>query len=161
MYESIDMAVNLYELPEFCGLNEKMTGEGIKIKKALAPDKTAVLAFVRDTFSQGWADECEKSLLSDSCYIAVKDKSVVGFACYDSTALGYFGPLGVHPSQRGKGIATVLSHKCLTSMRERGYGYAIINAGPSEYYRKNFGAVAIAPPTDSATGVYINLIDAD
>ncbi len=143
----MDLIVNLYDLPEEVEADPRpaLAAQGIKIKRALAADKSEICEFIRREFSQGWADEAEKALMNypSALYIAVYEEKVVGFGCYDTSALGYYGPLGVDKTMRGKGIAHALTSICLKAMREKGYGYAIINAGPVEYYIKRLNAKII------------------
>jgi len=156
MLQDLDIIVNLYNLPEYEDQRPKLAEQGIFIKRAVSPDKTEILDFIRREFSNGWADEAEKAIFNcpSSCYIAVCDHKVVGFACYDSVALGYYGPLGVAASMRKKGIGEALTFCCLNAMREKGYGYIIINAGPVEYYIKHLNAQVIG----DHKGVYTNMI---
>lgn len=61
----------------------------------------------------------------------------MGYACYDATAPDFFGPTRVLDSEQSHGVGTALLLRCLTAMREYGYGYAIIGSvGPVEFYRK-------------------------
>ena len=155
-----DMLVKLYNMPK---INEsiRLAENRVTIKRAMALDKTAVLEFVRTHFFENWADECEKAIFNQpsSCYIAVKDGGIVGFACYDATALGVFGPTGVLESMRGKGVGKALFGSCLTSMKEKGYAYAIIGwvTDAVNFYIKTANAIVIedSPPHKS---VYKNLI---
>ena len=156
----MDVLVNLYNLPfENDGCAEFYEKTGIAIKRVLSCDKTAVLDFIKEEFSQGWADEAEKAIFNNpsTCFIAVKDKKVIAFACYDSTALGYYGPLGVAKSARGLGIGTYITRRALLSMREAGYGYCVFNAGPVDYYVKTLNAMVIG----EHPGVYKNTIGYD
>lgn len=143
----MDLIVNLYDLPADVEADPRpaLAEKGIKIKRALAADKSDICDFIRREFSRGWADEAEKALMNfpSALYIAVCEEKVVGFACYDTSALGYYGPLGVDKTMRGKGIAQALTSICLKAMRDKGYGYAIINAGPVEYYIKRLNAKII------------------
>ena len=154
----MDLIVNLYDLPEDVEADPRpaLAAQGIKIKRALAADKSEICEFIRREFSQGWADEAEKALMNfpSALYIAVYEEKVVGFGCYDTSALGYYGPLGVDEKMRGKGIAHALTSVCLKAMREKGYGYAIINAGPVEYYIKRLNAKIIG----DHNAVFENLI---
>lgn len=155
-----DMLVNLYELPEIINYREGLDSS-IKIKCAMAPDSGRVCDFIRENFGDGWADETKKALYNTppSCFIAVKDKKILGFACYDATALGYFGPVGVLENLRGTGIGGALTLRCMLAMREKGYGYAIIGwVGPVAFYEKICGAKIIEP---SRPGYYKNMISVD
>ena len=158
-----DMLVRLYDMPRK-DYSAEMAAQGIRIMRAFIGDKTKVLAFVKENFGEGWMLECERAILQSpsTCYIAVKDKEVVGFACYDATAKNFFGPTGVKESLRGRKIGAALLHACMNSIREQGYAYAIIgwvdDARP--FYEKEVGAVSIegAEPKKS---IYSTLIDMD
>jgi GNAT superfamily N-acetyltransferase len=149
-----DMLVKLYNLPEIWSSGISQIVPGITIRKPLGSEKSMVVEWVRQKFGEFWVSEMEMtfSRLPVSCYIAQQDKKMVGFACYDATALGYFGPTGVDESFRGKGIGRALLLSCLLEMRMKGYGYAIIGwVGPQEFYEKVVGAVVIP---DSTPGLW-------
>ncbi len=55
------------------------------------------------------------------CFIATENGKLVGFACYDSSSKGFFGPIGVDPQRRGENIGQALLVRTLTAMREYGY----------------------------------------
>lgn len=87
-----------------------------------------------------------------SCFIAVRAAHVVGFACYEVTARGFFGPTGVLASERGQGVGTALLFRSLQALRELGYAYAIIgDAGPVQFYIRTLGGILIP---DSSPGIY-------
>lgn len=153
-----DMLVRLYRLSEERVLEaeRELRGNGILLKKAMTPDLFAVTEFVRRNFSEGWAGECTAAVLKNCCWIAVKERRIIGFACYDTTIPDYFGPTGVLESERGQGIGKVLLLRALMSMKEMGYAYAVIGwAGPTEFYRRCVGAEPIA---DSIPHSYRNLV---
>ncbi|WP_165444058.1 GNAT family N-acetyltransferase [Lachnoclostridium sp. Marseille-P6806] len=133
-----DMLTRLMELPA------ETLPEGVRIVRALALDKGKVLDFVRENFGEGWLGECEAALLHQpsGCYIAIRNRQVIGFACYDATAPDFFGPIGVAGEERGKGVGAALLVRTLRAMREQGYVYAVIgwvdDAAP--FYRKFLGA---------------------
>ena len=155
----MDMLVKLYEVQDDLPLMEKLKSEGILIKKAMAPDLTKITSWVKDTFGQGWADECTAGILVGGCWIAVKDQQVIGFACYDATLPDFFGPTGVLEEMRGRGIGRALLIRCLLSMKEKGYAYAIIgSAGPMDFYKKAVGAI---PIEGSVPGAYRNMVGAE
>lgn len=153
-----DLLVKLYDLPE---IPQYKLPEGVTVKRVMSPDIGRVMDFIKENFSDGWAWEASKAMYNQpsSCFIAVKEKQVIGFACYDTTALDYFGPLGVKADERKGGIGGTLTLKCLYAMKEKGYGYAIIgSAGPVDFYRKVCGATVIE---SANSGVYINMINKD
>lgn len=144
-----DMLVKLYSL-DYKSAQVQLSQEGIMVKKAWIGDKDAILKFVRDNFKDelSWANECEYALFNNpvSCYIAVKNKEIIGFACYEATAKGFFGPMGVRADCRKKGVGAELLTRSLLSMKEAGYAYAIIGWPASsaiEFYKKQVDAVII------------------
>ncbi|MBQ7160430.1 MAG: GNAT family N-acetyltransferase [Clostridia bacterium] len=154
----LDVLINLYNLPEDARRDPRpeLAKQGIQIKRALPCDRSEIRRFIESEFSEGWADEAERGLynLPSSLFIATFEERVVGFAAYDSTALGYYGPLGVASDMRKRGIGEALSNVCLNAMREKGYGYIIINAGPVDYYVRRYNGMVIG----DHIGVYENMI---
>lgn len=157
-----DMLVKLYELPELAPVLGKLEEQGIVIRRGLPPEKHVAAEWVEGKFQRHWRSELEAaySRLPVSCFIAqtVGDgkTEMVGFACYEATAKGFFGPTGVDPDQRGKGIGTGLLLAALHAMRAEGYAYAVIGgAGPTAFYEKEVGAI---PIPDSVPGIYRNML---
>jgi GNAT superfamily N-acetyltransferase len=149
-----DMLVKLYNLPESWPSISNLVAPEIKIRKPMGSEKSLVVGWVRENFGESWANEMDITFSRSpvSCYIAQQDQKMVGFACYDAAALGYFGPTGVAEAFREKGIGTALLLACLVEMKLKGYGYAIIGwAGPQEFYEKAVGAVVIP---DSTPGIW-------
>ena len=156
----MDMLVKLYDLPDSRTLLERLAKAGISVRRALAPEKHKVTAWIRDNFSEGWVGETEVAFSRQpvSCFIAVKDGRITGFACHDATCRNFFGPTGVTPKARKSGIGTALLLACLEDMKQQGFGYAIIGGvGPADYYAKAVGAVLIE---GSEIGVYRGLLGA-
>jgi hypothetical protein len=153
-----DMLVKLYELPDAKPLLDSLRAEGIDVRRSIAPEKHYVVNWVREKFHQAWASETETTYSNHpvSCWVATKDNTLLGFACYDVTAKAFFGPTGVDETLRGKGIGKALLFGCLYDMVAQGYGYAIIGAaGPVDFYSKAVNAVAIP---DSWPGVYRGML---
>jgi GNAT superfamily N-acetyltransferase len=147
-----DMLVKLYNLPEIWSSN--LVPPGTTIRKPVAAEKTMVVDWVRTNYSEFWASETDIAFTRSpvSCYVAQSGTTLVGFACYDTSALGYFGPTGVIESFQKRGIGKALFLACLQEMKLKGYGYAIIGwVGPEEFYAKAAGAVAIP---DSTPGIW-------
>jgi predicted N-acetyltransferase YhbS len=154
----MDMLVKLYDLPPSADAFARLREQEIEIRRALAPEKHKVVDWVRETFSEGWASETDVAFARQpvSCFIAVKDGRIVGFACHDATCRNFFGPTGVDQALRKSGVGTGLLFACLEAMREQGFGYAIIGGvGPAQYYAKTVGAMLIER---SEPGVYRGLL---
>ena len=120
-----DMLVKLYELPDSTELYKSIEAQDIRIIRPMTPNQTPIRNFIVETFGTGWADEISTAFtrFPVCCFIAYdnKEKRVIGFAGYDCTCKGFFGPTGVHPDYRGKGLGKALLLKCLEAMREEGY----------------------------------------
>jgi len=125
-----DLIVNLYEKNFLKDTNVKLKNSEIVIKRILSPNSDDLINFVSLNFNLNWASEIKSSLYKDnpSCFIAVHQNNIVGFACFDATAKGYFGPTGVNEKYRGQNIGQVLLLTTLNAMKESGYGYAIIGS---------------------------------
>jgi GNAT superfamily N-acetyltransferase len=155
----MDMLVKLYDLPDPRATFAQLLKQGIEIRRALAPEKYKVVPWVRENFGEGWASETEIAFARQpiSCFIAVKEGRIVGFACHDATCRNFFGPTGVAPQARKNGVGTGLLFACLDAMRQQGFGYAIVGGvGPTAYYSKTVGAITIE---GSEPGVYRGLLD--
>ncbi|HHT07657.1 MAG TPA: GNAT family N-acetyltransferase [Clostridiales bacterium] len=152
-----DMLVKTYELPGWQDLKDELEQDGIIIKQALMPEMGRLDAFAREHFSEGWASEVMGCFTNKpvSCYYAVRGEEIIGFSCCDSTARGFFGPTGVLPAYRGKGIGKALLLAALHHLKDLGYAYAIIGgAGPTGFYEQACGAVEIP---GSVPGIYKDL----
>lgn len=155
-----DMLVKLYELPDNRKLIKELEGKGIRIIRAMAPNKHNVLEFARKNFYEYWASECDVAFRNNpiSCFIAVNsDKEIVGFACYETTCKAFFGPTGVLESYRGLKIGKALLISALQGLKEMGYAYGIIG-GPEDavgFYAKAVNAEMIP---DSVPGIYKDMI---
>jgi GNAT superfamily N-acetyltransferase len=151
-----DMLIKLYDLDDDWRFIAEQKEHGVMIRKPIGPEKHLLVEWVAGHFSPGWAAETDVATANTprSCFVAVKASTIIGFACYDATALGYFGPTGVEKSERGKGIGQALLRACLLDMKLKGYGYAIAgDVNVPGYYRKAVGAIEIP---DSSPGIYKN-----
>jgi len=154
----IDMLVRLYDLPDSAELYEKVKSAGVTLRRARAFEKHTVAAFAKEHFSAKWVSEIEVALARQpiTCFIATRDKKILGFACYDTTMRGFFGPTGVSEEARGLGLGKALLFKALEGIRDLGHAYAIIGGvGPREFYEKACGAIEI-PGSDP--GTYTDLL---
>jgi len=156
-----DMLVKLYELPDVSSLIGTLKERGIVIRTAMPYEKHIVTHWVRRTFGRAWESECEVAFSNHpvSCFLATEASEVIGFACYDSTCLNFFGPTGVEKSKRGLGIGKALFLSCLYAMRAKGFAYAIVGStGLTEFYAKAAGAIAIE---GSKPGIYRDQLKED
>ncbi|HEV7346449.1 MAG TPA: GNAT family N-acetyltransferase [Devosia sp.] len=145
----MDLLVNLYSR-RMDELRQRAEGVEAVIRVALPPETHIITDWVRRHFSGYWVSEVTAAMAHQppGCLIATVDGQLVGFACHDATARGYFGPTGVSETMRGKGIGLALFYHALMAMKAHGYGYAVIgSAGPVDFYVKAAGAMPI--PSDN------------
>lgn len=148
-----DLLIRLYDLPRFDS-EASVAAAGISIRRAIAPERHLILDWVRTHFSEGWASECAVAIghVPSTLLIAVRGQELLGFACYDATMRGFFGPTAVHEGSRGLGIGEVLLIETLRAMREAGYAYGVIGgAGPVGFYKRRLDALDIP---GSEPGIY-------
>lgn len=152
-----DLLIRLYDLPTFDS-EARVAASGVVVRRAIAPERHVILDWVREHFSEGWASECAVAIghVPSTLLIAVRGQELLGFACYDATMRGFFGPTAVHEDARGLGIGEVLLIETLRQMREAGYAYGVIGgAGPVGFYKKRLDAVDIP---GSEPGIYGGLL---
>ncbi|MED2183531.1 GNAT family N-acetyltransferase [Bacillus wiedmannii] len=117
------------------------------VRKANLSDFEKLASFVNEEFGERWLRSIEYGFRTYKenlpIYIAEQEEVIVGFACYDVVRgkKGMFGPMGTTKQNRVKGVGKQLLHRCLHSMKQEGYEYAIIGqAGPIEFYERNCDA---------------------
>ena len=151
-----DMIVNLTHLPEYS------LPEGVKVKRAFPGEKERILQYIRDNFGKCWPCEAEHALMApvSQCFIATRAGKIIGFSCYDSSARGFFGPIGVSSDERGNGVGKALLLRTLNAMYEYGYIYAVIGwvGEAAGFYQKTVAAEWI-PGGEPENSVYRNMID--
>jgi len=152
-----DMLVRLYSLPDLSPALEGARRAGVSVRRALAPEVAVVVAWAQEHFPGSAAEvriACGRMPIS--CFIAVREGRILGFACHDATARNFFGPEAVIEAERGRGVGRTLLLAALHAQREQGYAYSIIGGvGPAEFYARTVGAVAIA---GSTPGIYADLL---
>jgi GNAT superfamily N-acetyltransferase len=149
-----DLLVRLYDLPA----TAREPGPGLTIRRALPPERHVITSWITQRFGRGWASEAEMALssLPVTCWVAIGNDELLGFACHDATAKGFFGPTGVEESARGQGIGEALLMATLRGMREAGYAYAVIgDPGPVDFYKNRLDALEIP---GSAPGIYRGML---
>ena len=152
-----DLLVPLYDL------EKAEVPEGFWVGRPLPHQAPVVIRFVEDTFGEAWAAETETAFSSvpPTVTVAVEEKTgnVVGFCCWDCTARGFLGPVGVERRFRKQGVGEALVLDALRRMREAGYGYAVIGGvGPVSFFSSVCDAREIE---GSDPGIYGNPIAED
>lgn len=153
-----DMLVPLYRSGEWKDRKAALAENGIAIRNAIAPEKAPVVKWIFERFGDRWASEaeCAFSKTPTTILVAQRDSEMLGFACFDTTALGFFGPTGVDENEEGQGIGTALLIETLKAMQARGYAYGVIGgAGPVGFYERVVNAIAIP---DSSPGIYADIL---
>jgi GNAT superfamily N-acetyltransferase len=149
-----DMLVKLYNLKPSDPVVDALAEKGIQIRRAMAPDKQRILAWIAEHSSisaQGEADVCFGSH-PISLFVATEGKQIIGYACYNATAPDFFGPTRVLDSKQGLGVGKALLLRSLEALRDEGYAYAIIGGvGPVAFYQKCVDAILI---DGSTPGIY-------
>jgi GNAT superfamily N-acetyltransferase len=144
-----DVLVKLYDLT-----SSPTEIAGVEIRRPMPHEKGIVKRWIANAFSAAWGEEFECSFKTapPTSFVALRNREIVGFACYDVTCRGFFGPTGVLESQRGKGIGKELLMRSMSALKESGYAYAIIGgAGPVDFYVKALGGI---PIPGSSPGAY-------
>jgi len=154
----IDMLVRLYELPETSEFYETVEDQGVTLRRVRVYERHIVASWVEEHFSPKWASEVKVACSRQpvTCYIATKDREILGFACYETTARGFYGPTGVAEAAQGSGLGKALLFKCMEGLKEMGYVYGVIGGvGPREFYEKVCGATEIV---GSDPGIYRDIL---
>ena len=152
-----DLLVRLYDLPVFKA-EEKVRDAGIVVRRGMSFERQFILDWIEKHFFGPWVSEAALALSQQptTVYVAVKDGVLLGFACYDTSAKGFFGPTGVDEAARGQGIGEALLIATLKGMREAGYAYAVIgDPGPVAFYQKRLDALEIPK---SKPGIYAGML---
>jgi GNAT superfamily N-acetyltransferase len=135
-----------------------MTSQGVTIRRVLVPELPALTSWIEPRFGAGWAAEATAAVIRQptTCFIAIQAGELIGFACHEATAKGFFGPTGVDQAARGKGVGHALLLETLLDMHAQGYPYGVIGgAGPMDFYRKSVGAI---PIEGSDPGIYRGML---
>lgn len=152
------MLVRLYALPDGAPLRQRAAEQGVTVRLCRPFDMHAAEEWIACTFSTRWVSEFQVAMAHQpcGCVIATQNRKVVGFACYDATARGFIGPMGVDPELRQGGVGKALLVTALEQMRAMGYAYAVIGGtGPQDFYSRTVGATVIE---GSDPGFYTDIL---
>lgn len=154
----VDMLVKLYELPEGVPLRAALAEQGIIVRRCNPYEAHILEDWVKNHFSPKWVSECRTAMAHSpvGCVIATRDRSIIGFACFDVTARGFIGPMGVGEETRGSGVGRALLVTAAEQLKALGYAYAIIGGvGPQAFYERCVNAI---PIPGSSPGIYADLL---
>lgn len=153
-----DLLVRLYDLPAFTPRPALAKG-GIVIRRAMAAERHIVLPWIEARFGNAWTSEAARAFTRPvtTLWLAVRGNDVLGFACYDCTMRGFFGPTGVDADTRGLGVGEALLFATLHDMRAMEYGYAIIGGvGPDAFYRRLLDVIDVPGSQTSIYGAMLH-----
>jgi GNAT superfamily N-acetyltransferase len=134
-----NMTVDLSTVELVAADEARLTAAGIEVR----PADPSVVAWVRATWTDGWAWELEQSIdrPDAGAYVAWRDGQPLGFAAYGGNRPSWFGPMGTAPAAEGLGVGRVLLRRCLADQRALGLSTAQIAwAGPLGFYSRAVGA---------------------
>ncbi len=101
--------------------------EGFVFRPVQAYDIVPLLSFCLETFKWDWYRHMREALM-EKFGMRPTNRTTVVLAEFGGRIVGYaqqteehFGPFGVHPDYRGKGVGRVLCAKCLMEARTKGY----------------------------------------
>lgn len=156
-----DMLVKLYEIPPLQPALDAIANQKIRIRPARPGEERVISRWVERRFNESWSGCVQFGIYRNPCslFVAVErepadpmrtnpydlpPEHLVGFACYDSSNRGMFGPMGVVPEYESRGIGKALLLTALHAMWTENYAYAVIGwAGPVEWYGRTVGASLI------------------
>lgn len=153
-----DMLVRLCRLPDAEPELKRLAGQGVRIRPCNPFEAHILEEWVGRHFSRRWMSEVRVAMSHRpcGCMVATQGGRIIAFACYDATARGFLGPMGVAPESRGSGVGKAVLLAALRQMRAMGYVYAVIGGvGPADFYKKSVGATDIE---DSAPGIYEDIL---
>jgi ribosomal protein S18 acetylase RimI-like enzyme len=129
IYRPLSMDSNLVHLetPEWVKEKERLLEEQGVVLETYQPWHTLpLLDFMKQHFAGDWQRYIRETMTkislaqvaSDQVFVAHENGKVLGFCQHEGER---FGPFGVDPSERGRGIGVALLLKCLHSMRAKGW----------------------------------------
>lgn len=118
--------------------------DGVTLRRVVADDDAvAVLALCERAFDPPWRHEVGRGIEHGACHAAFDEGTgaVLGFAAHSVSRAGWFGPTGVDPDHRGRGVGGPLLSACLLDLKVAGFDRCEIAwIGPTSFYAKVAGA---------------------
>jgi GNAT superfamily N-acetyltransferase len=111
------------------------------VRRASPQERERVLDFIERTFGRVWRFEASNA--GEHLFFLESEEGIAGFAAIEANnrGLGFFGPAGVAPSLRGRGLGRLLLLAALAGLRELGHERAVIPwTDAIAFYEKSCGA---------------------
>ncbi|TFB24419.1 GNAT family N-acetyltransferase [Filobacillus milosensis] len=126
---AMDFSLLDYHYPQgIQDLTLKREEEGYHIRQATDSDLIELIEFANESFNPDWGRAIREGLINGmpmkNIVIARNPKSkLVGFGLYGAYegVNERFGPFGVDPEERGKGLGKIILNLCLNQMKAEGY----------------------------------------
>jgi GNAT superfamily N-acetyltransferase len=114
-------------------------------RRAGIEERDRVLAFIEQHFGRIWRFEAARAFEADppTLFVVEENGQLAGFAAHDANnrGLGFFGPTGVDPTLRGRGLGRRLLLASLADLALLGFSTAVIPwTDALEFYAKSCGA---------------------
>ena len=112
--------------PEIAALEGRLQRDNIAVRPVQSADLPALMAFTVEYFGWDWYRFAQEYLLAlfgagaddIGCYVAARGEEIVGYCQHRRER---FGPFGVAPAMRNRGIGRLLLFRCLADMVTRGF----------------------------------------
>ncbi|MEX0969324.1 MAG: GNAT family N-acetyltransferase [Paracoccaceae bacterium] len=150
-----DLLVRLLDLP-----SAPRCAEDIIIRRPLAAESGLIADWISANFHRGWADETAPAFARQpiALFTAQRGNDLLGFAAYNVTAPGFFGPTGVAKAARRQGIGAALVWACMDALRHLGHVYAFIgDSADDAFYARILGAT---PLPGAGISLYAHMLQA-
>jgi GNAT superfamily N-acetyltransferase len=125
--EAVDYEIDLldFHVPRTVA---SLRTEGVTVRRARPEERDRFSKWATDVFSPFWGYEVSEAFKfpQPKLWIAEEEERVLGFSVYSALEPHWFGPIGVDPDSRKKGLGSLLLFNSLVSMREEGQRLAVI-----------------------------------
>lgn len=117
----------------------------VGVERGSEAERNAIAGFVAAKFGPAWAWEVSRAIENDPPTLFIvrgDDGRLAGFAAHEANnrGLGFFGPMGVDPSGRGRGSGRSLLLASLSDLKRLGYREAVISwAANHQFYQRVAG----------------------
>lgn len=124
-----------------------------RVRRADPSELDPLSAWIEALFGPAWRRETRRALLRhQGVFVSGEPPEYLGFAAHSghNAALGTFGPLGVAPHARGRGLGAALARAALDDLRARGFTRATIpwvDPALTNFYRRLVDRIEPIPRT--------------